>query len=336
MSGMTGDSTLGIGVDGAVGSSAAGSAVEVGGTEVPVLDSPSHSPSTTSTRTPQPTGSPSVTPSPAPRSTSPDPEPPQSTAGRPNSSNTGYRAGVDLRAWTGPTYDSSSNRVIDGFRLAGSYTFTGKNVTLRNCEITGGVTLALASGVTIDSCTIRGGVAISSSQKVTIRHTNIHDFGADGIHITSDRDGIRVADVTIANSYLHSPSPACDAHADGMQVRGVDRLTLLNNHINMGAWRQVCGKDALNAAVFLQDANGGNQSVTLRDNLLVGGGFTFYLGAGTRTKLIDNVIKRGRYGWVNSTSDAGDVIQATNNVNENGVCLKASDDRGIGLNGCTR
>lgn len=277
-------------------------------------------------------------PTTTPPPTTPPPTTPPPTDGRPNESNTGYPAGTVLKDWTGPKYDNSSNLVIDGYRLNGSYTFTGQNVTIKNCDVSGGLTFAVATNVTVERCKIRGGISIASSKSVTVQYSNIYEFGSDGFHVTSDRTSgstiIRNTNITLANNLIHKPTPGCGAHADGIQVRGVDTLVLRNNNFDMGPWKQVCSQDALNAAVFLQDANGGNKDVTMDNNMLAGGGFTFYLGTGPRTKLINNIIKRGNYGWVNNTSKAGDVIQATNNVNENGVCLKASDDRNIGLNGC--
>lgn len=258
--------------------------------------------------------------------TNPPPTPPSA---RPNESNTGYIGAKPTRVWTGPQWDGSSNLVIEGYVLNDFFTFAGSNVTIKNSYLSRGVQFN-GKNVVLENNEIIGGVSLSGTQTVSIRKNKIHSFGSDGVHITSDTG--RVQNVTFADNLVYKPKPVAGAHADGMQVRGVSVLDLVNNTFDMGPWVTVNGQDVLNAALFLQDANGGNDRVTLRDNYLNGGGYIFYLGAGPQTRLINNRFGQGHYGFVNNTSRGDvDLIEVRDNKKDaTGVCLVQSE----GLNGC--
>lgn len=268
--------------------------------------------------TPAPTPTPTPTPTPVPTATPPAGSPPI-----PNYSNTGYPAGTNLQTWTGPKYDSRSNLVIDGYNLVGSYTFTGNNVTLRNCNVEGpllsdgkrGGSGILFNGdnIRLERCTIQDGISLSGVAGAVIQYNRIHDFGSDAVHMTSDTG--QVQNIDFSHNYVHIPDPEPGAHADGMQVRGAKFLTVYNNTIDMGPWKQVNGQDVLNSAIFLQDANGGNSDVTLNRNYLYGAGYTLYVGVGPRTKITNNRFGSNyKYGLVNNTSRAGDIIDKSGNV----------------------
>jgi len=144
---------------------------------------------------------------------------------------------------------------------------------------------------------------------------NIHGSGDDLLHVTSDTG--RVRNVILSNNVVHDVRPRCGAHSDGIQVRGVDRLSLVNNVIDMGPWRQVCGLDALNGAVFLEDANGGNTGVVLEGNFLNGGGYTLRVGPSASVRVVRNRFGRDeRYGAVLVTAAPGSIVEAAGNTRD--------------------
>lgn len=160
--------------------------------------------------------------------------------------------------------------VTEDVVLEGDVELRGDRQVLRNVRVEGRV-LVTGHDITVEDSEI-GSLSISGAQRFTGRRLEIFGFlGSDGVHITSDRG--RVQDVLIEDSWIHSPQLAEGSHYDGVQVRGVDRLTLRGNRIDLGEH-----DPRMTAAVFLQEANGGNTEVLIADNWLGGGGYTLYLG----------------------------------------------------------
>lgn len=196
---------------------------------------------------------------------------------KPNASNSGVPDSVVLAAWDGPTggEEGRSDLVISGVELprptAGYWTFTGSNLSFKDCKINGGVVLRLGTNIKIENCDITGGLSISGNTDVTVSGSLIHDFD-DGIHITSDTGPVR--NVKILNNLVHNPAPGCGAHADGMQLLGVDGLIVENNTIDMGPWRTVCDQDTLNAVFQIENTQGPNSNLTINHNWINGGGIT--------------------------------------------------------------
>lgn len=265
---------------------------------------------------PSPTPAPAPTPAPTP---TPTPTPPPAASPRPDAGNTGVPAGVTLRSWSGPAYDGRSNLVIDGYDLprppdGGFYHFAGADVVLRNCRSQVSIQLS-GPRSRIERCEIRGGISISGAADVVLEGNNVHGSASDLIHITSDTGRIR--NLMIRNNFLHSPEPACGAHADGIQVRGVENLTLENNAIDMGPWRQMCGGDVLNAAIFFENANGGNSLIRVIGNYLNGAGYVLRLAPGRDQRIVDNRFGRDeRYGLILNNSVPGDIVAASGNVRD--------------------
>lgn len=250
----------------------------------------------------------------SPPSTSPGSE------ARPDASNTGVPAGTALRPWTHGSRLQTAGVVLDGYDFsalpAGSYyRITANHVTLRNCRMGSGLLIQLATNVRVERCEIVGGVSVSGAIDVVLDRNRIHGSGDDLLHVTSDTG--RARNILFSNNLVHDPRPVCGAHADGIQVRGVDNLSLVNNAIDMGPWRQVCGLDALNAAVFLEAANGGNANVTLEGNFLNGGGYTLRIGPSKAVRVLGNRFGNDeRFGPVLTTADPGSIIEAADNIRD--------------------
>jgi hypothetical protein len=182
---------------------------------------------------------------------------------------TGVAAGVALAAGESGTFDEDG-LVIEGVHITGDLMLTGDNQVLRNSRVDGMVTVRGAGGQVIEDSEV-GALSVSGATSFTARRVEVFGLaGSDGIHITSDTG--RAADVVIESSWIHSPAVTAGSHYDGVQVRGVDRLTLRGNTIDLGTWAP-----QYNAAVFLESANGGNAGVTIEGNVINGGGYSMYL-----------------------------------------------------------
>lgn len=278
-------------------------------------------PPTTHTPTqavPHPSPSPPHSPSPTPTPSMPiPPTAPPSGNVRPNSSNTGPNAAL-TSTYSGAASNGSSGQTFQNMNFPapggiGYYIFSGDNLIFRNCYINGGGILISGDNIVIENCTIEGGISLSGTNGVTFRYNNVQNFSGDGIHLTSDSG--QAANVTIAHSYIHAPQPLCGDHADGIQIRGVNTLSLIDNVFDMGPWFQVCGQDALNAAIFFESANGGNSNLTVDGNYLNGAGITLRLNPGANQKIINNRFGRlYHYGLVNNAAGPSDIVQKSGNV----------------------
>lgn len=250
---------------------------------------------------------------------------PPPTSSRPGASNTGVPSGTALINYSGPASNGTSGTTYSGINFpaltpGNYYSFSGNNLTFQNCKFNSGVTFS-GDNIRIEHCEIVDGFSLSGTATVVAEYNNVHSFTDDGIHITSDTG--QVSNVTLANNYIHSPTPGSGAHADGLQVRGVVGLTLTNNNFDMGPWFTVAGQDVLNAAVFLEGGNGGNSDITLNGNYLNGGGYILRIGSGTTFKFTDNRFgPHGHYGVVLNTSGGGTITQWTGNVmDDNGATV---------------
>ena len=181
---------------------------------------------------------------------------------------TGVTAGVALAAGEAGTFDEDG-LVLEGLHVVGDLTLTGDGQVLRNSRVEGQV-LVGGSGQVVEDSEV-GALSVSGATSFTASRVEVFGLkGSDGIHITSDTG--RAADILIEGSWVHSPSVTSGSHYDGIQVRGVDRLAIRGNTIDLGTWAP-----QYNAAVFLEDANGGNAGVVIDGNVLDGGGYSMYL-----------------------------------------------------------
>lgn len=204
---------------------------------------------------------------------------PTPATGRPSPPDAGVDDTAPL-ADRAPEDFSRDGLVLENVRIDGGITLSGSNQTLRNARIEGGV-LVLGDDVTIEDSSV-GALAVSGASGFVARRLEVFGLsGSDGIHITSDRG--RVTDLLIEDSWIHSPQLTPESHYDGIQVRGVDGLTVRGSHIDLGAYQP-----QYTSAVFLEDANGGNTRVLLENNWINGGGYAIHL-TGEEIIVRDNV-----------------------------------------------
>ncbi len=174
----------------------------------------------------------------------------------------------------------NDNAVLTNADVA-SLEVVGNNVTVSNVRVDGNV-LVSGSHVTLDHVTAKG-IAVSSASDVTIRYANIGFSGDDALHITSD-SGSFVRDIRVEHNYIHDPRAPSSAHYDGTQIRGAANVSITCNTYDAGPYQ-----DTFNAAIYLENANGGVSGVTVANNWLLGFAWTFMVSA-TGTVLTGNVI----------------------------------------------
>lgn len=208
-------------------------------------------------------------------------------AGRPGDESTGTSDATALRPHAGGTLDEDG-LVLEDVLISEDVILSGSGQTLRNVRVEGQV--RITGGGTLIEDTEVGALIISGGTDVAVRRLEVFGhLGKDGMHVSSDTG--RAADITIEDSWIHSPAITPESHYDGIQVRGVDRLVLRGNHFDLGEFQP-----ELNAAIFLQDANGGNADVLIEGNWIGGGGYTLYL-FGDGIVVRDNIFgPDGEYG----------------------------------------
>ena len=162
-------------------------------------------------------------------------------------------------------HQSLSNATVDQLVI------TGSDVTVRNVKVNGTVGIT-GDRVLVDRVTAKG-VSISSATSVTVQDSDLGYGRGDGIHVTSDR-GRKVRDVVLHGNYVHDPRVPDDAHYDGIQVRGVDGLSITCSVFDAGPY-----KPMYNAGIYLEDANGGDSNITVAHNWVYGFGFSVMMDA---------------------------------------------------------
>ena len=218
--------------------------------------------------------------SPSPSATSPEATPPTGGSGvDAGPDTTGVPGGVRLEPHDAGTEDRDG-LVLDGVLVAGDLELVGEGQVLRNSRIEGQLVVRGAD-ITVEDSEV-GGLAITSATGVVARRVEVFGhLGSDGIHVTSD-SGARASDILVEGCWVHSPQVEAQSHYDGIQVRGVDGLTLYGNTFDLGPWQE-----PYNAAIFLEDANGGNVDVLVERNIINGGGYAVYV-QGQDVRFVDN------------------------------------------------
>jgi hypothetical protein len=193
---------------------------------------------------------------------------------KPSASNTGP---------TGQLKDSSTTVLNNGQKLENvrvkGLEIRGKNVTVRNVEVAEDIFIT-GNNAMLDHVSATG-IAVSSATGATVQYSNIAKSPEDGIHITSDR-GSMVKNVVLSHNFIHSPKVPESAHYDGTQVRGVRGLVISCSTYDPGRYR-----NPYNAAIYLEDANGGDTNVSIENNWLYGFGFSVMIDA-PETEIIGN------------------------------------------------
>lgn len=167
-------------------------------------------------------------------------------------------------------------------------TISGSDVTVRNVSVAGRI-LVTGDRVVLDRVTSKH-IGVSSAQDLTVLANRVTGSTEDGLHITSD-GGRWIRNVAVKDSLIDNPNPPGGAHYDGMQVRGVNGLTVECTVFDLGPYQ-----DTYTAAVYLEPANGNNANVQIRNNWLLGGGYIVQVGSPISASFVGNELG-GSYRW---------------------------------------
>ncbi len=180
---------------------------------------------------------------------------------RPTKSNTGARGELQDRGVT----TLGSGATLENARVQ-SLEVVGSDVTIKNVHVDGTITVS-GDRVRIRRTTAQG-IFVSSGTKVSVKRSKVESSLDDAFHITSDR-GTLVRNVRLRYNFVHRPVTPNENHYDGVQVRGVDKMSISCSTFRAGPYH-----DNFNAAIFLENANGGDSNVQVRDNWLFGFAFS--------------------------------------------------------------
>ncbi len=202
-----------------------------------------------------------------------------------------------------------ANAVIDGDAL-----FTGSNLTLRNVRVTGHAVIR-GDNVVIERSQV-GALSLSGTWGVRVSGVDVAGaVGQDGIHITSTSGTGQAGAITITDTWVHNPLVTPTSHYDGIQVRGVDSLTLQRVAVDLGTYQP-----RYNAALFLEDVDGGNRNVTVADSRFTGGGYEVY-SFGVNIAYRGSVFGGGRWGHLYPSSPTFAITDFTGNADTAGSPL---------------
>ena len=266
-----------------------------------VSQSPASLPSTLPVTAHEPT--PMVTLPPGPPSTSNPPPAPSPGSGnwtRPTAVTTGYSG--SLTPWTGSTTFTANNQTISNVDFGGYIKVTGSNIVLNNCHFSGMVFYG-PGPLTVKNCTSDGGINSDSGygniNGVTYDHVHVIMGAHDGIDVFSN-NGHTESNITLVDTLIDGmnfPSSST-SHGDGLQVRGVNGLTVQRVVINDGPYQS---QD--NSAIYFENVNGGDSNMHLTDLDLYGGGYTFYTNAVSASTAVNVAIRAsGHWGVYHSNA----------------------------------
>jgi parallel beta-helix repeat protein len=201
----------------------------------------------------------------------------------------------DSRGWVEIDGDGA---VFTGYRLTTDIAVNASNVTIRNNYMTQsggwGIALRHADNVTIDSNTIRGTLPhidscddairdiYGDSDNVKITRNNIYYCSSGINHFNSG--GL------IEDNYIHDlgypcNGSACD-HFNGIQLgAGTGSKMTINHNTIFNPYSQT-------DAIMLANDDGPQTNRTITNNLLAGGGYSFY-GSGGPDGQATNIIFTG-------------------------------------------
>jgi hypothetical protein len=214
----------------------------------------------------------------------------------PGPGDTGVPAGTKLVQKTGSIVIKEDGKVIDGWDVTGDITVEADNVTIRNTRVRGqddywGILQREGfSGLQVEDSEIFGngrqrtqfGI-LNQGKMITVRRVDIHTIS----------NGILTDQGLVEDSYVHDPKYYSGDHTDmimstGTAAAGTELIIRHNTVINT--------LDQTGAIALFQDF-GVTRNVTVEGNLLAGGGWSLYAGAGRKglssnIRVIDNVFSR--------------------------------------------
>jgi hypothetical protein len=283
----------------------------------------SASPSASSTRIPSPTANPSARPTKTqgpsdsaeatrsgdrPGSSGQEPveadplaSPPAGNPGQPSPEpdRTGVPPKKKLRVHRGDLVIRTAGKVVDGLEVHGRVSVEAPNVTIRNTRVivpTGSETAGISNnnssghGMLVRNVEVRAASAAPGVNGVVG-----HDFTLESseIHHVTDQVHITGSNVTVRDNWFHDnyhfesdPYQGGGAsHDDSIQIIGGSNITIASNRFT----------GAYNAGVQITQSISDVNGVTIRDNLLGGGGCTVNIAEKGRGPVEGVVVRDNRF-----------------------------------------
>lgn len=233
--------------------------------------------------------------------------PPSGDWVRPTADTTGTTG--PLAPWGKSATFTANDQTISGVDFGDWIKVTGTNLTLENCHFQGMVYLG-PGPLTLRHCTSDSNINVDGSYRdvrgVLIDHCHVVCGSHDGIDLFSQSVG-KLSDVTIVDTLVDGQTfpSGSTAHGDGLQVRGIDGLTVQRTVVDMLTVGGV--QPQKNAALYFEDVNGGCRNMRFVDVDIMGGDpyqHTFYTNAVTGSTAT-NLAIRGRGGYVTRVKPSG-------------------------------
>lgn len=260
---------------------------------------PSASPSATKTRPSDPANRSGDRPSEEePREGEPLGSPPPG-AGSPGPDDTGVPPKKKLRVHRGDLVVRTAGQVVDGLEVHGRISVEAPNVTVRNTKVivptdseTAGISNnngngagMLISNVEVLAANAAPGVNGVVGHDFTLEDSEIHHV-TDQVHITGSN--VIVRDNWFHDNYHFESDPYQDggaSHDDSIQIIGGSNITIADNRFT----------GAYNAGVQITQSISAVSDVTIRDNLLGGGGCTVNIAEKGRGPIRGTAIRDNRF-----------------------------------------
>lgn len=258
---------------------------------------PSKTPSTTASSSTASSSAPVTTPSAGDSTAAPatarDCATAPSACGYPDATTTGVTPGTTLKTYNSTVTVSTNGAVFENAIVNGALNITANNVTIRNVRVINngdgwGIGLMHTNGTTIDHVQVmRGnGQRLESGIKdVYGDDTNTTITNAD---VSGTETGIFMHEGLLRDSYIHDLAMNTGDHVNGVSSNGettplsIDHNTILN---------PISQTDAI--ALFQDFGLEANRTIT--NNLIAGGGYSLYAGAGSHGTSHHIVITGNRF-----------------------------------------
>jgi hypothetical protein len=244
------------------------------------------------------------------------PPPPPANA-KPDATNTGPAAGIELRSCP-----AGEQRVsVDGCIFDGAIWLGANNVTISNSIVNAkraGYGISTA-GSTRTGTVLRNVEVFNADSKCVYIQGG---FAGDKLHLHDCEDGVYGDNITLTNSYVHDSLVGGGRHSDGMQTPNIGKVVLRGNRF--------VGKLGMNSDLFLQS----NWPPGVDDVLVEGKWFegtvdsyTIYcdnkngVPLPTRVRFKNNVIARGGNGYTYMPCRSAAGFEWENNRDPNGAVV---------------
>ena len=255
-----------------------------------------------------------------------------SACGYPDETNTGIPAGTVLAqvpaertsgaGWSwNATYQmvevDGSGATLENLDISGGIDVNASDVTVRHCRITlagesWGIGLRHSNNVTVDGCEISSPSATGPDRLlVGIKDVYGDTTGSQILRndISHASTSIQIANGLFQDNYLHDFGFNDGDHLNGVTVGGGDSTALLVKH------NTIFNSYGQTDAISLFQDFGGESNKTIEDNLVAGGGYCIYGGAGgaqtSNIHILNNRVSPlyfpagGSYGWLAAWDDTG-------------------------------